>query len=66
MLEKFDDRQDRIEFQGTVLVNAQRTGKCAWCGHTTVWYDITIREFLCSENCTQQRFIEISDAKIGR
>ena len=64
-MDKFDDREDRIEFQGTILVNAQRTGKCSWCGHDTVWHDITLREYLCSETCTVNRFVEVSNAKIG-
>ena len=61
---KFDDLQDRIEYQGTALVNAQRTGKCSWCGQETVWYDMLLHEFLCSEECTVHRHIEVSEAKL--
>lgn len=63
-MSKFDDRKDRIEFQGTLLVNAQRSGKCSWCGTDTVWHDLLLREFLCSEECTQHRHIEVSERKL--
>jgi hypothetical protein len=65
-MNKFDDRKDRIEYQGTALVNAQRNGKCAWCGIDTVWYDMILREFLCSEDCVVKRHYEVSEAKLGR
>lgn len=65
-MSQFDDRQDRIEYQGTILLNAQRKGKCAWCGRDTVWHDLLLREYLCSEECAVHRHIEVSDAKIGR
>jgi hypothetical protein len=65
-MNKFDDRRDRIEFLGTVVVNAQRHGKCAWCGTDTLWHDLLLREYLCSEECTMSRHIEVSETKLGR
>ena len=61
---RFDDREDRIEFQGTVLVNAQQKGRCSWCGRSTVWHDIILREYLCSETCTVERHIEVADERL--
>lgn len=61
---KFDDRKDRIEYQGTALVNAQRKGKCAWCGADTLWHDIILREFLCSEECAVHRHLEVADKRL--
>lgn len=61
---KWDNKEDRIEFQGTALVNAQRQGKCSWCGHITIWYDIILREFLCSSECTMRRHIEVSELRL--
>lgn len=56
---KFNDLENRIEFQGTRLVNANKTGHCAWCGDLTLWYDMELKQFLCSEECTVARWGEV-------
>lgn len=63
---KFDDREDRIEYSGTRLVNAQRKGKCAWCGKDTVWHDMNLRVFLCSEECTEHMWEKYVDDRISK
>ena len=63
---KFDDRKDRVDFQGTELLNAQKKGKCSWCGVDTVWHDLILREFLCSEECAVSRHLEVADERLKR
>ena len=53
--------KDRIEFDGAALINAQREGRCGWCGIETVWYDMMLREYSCSEECTHGRYLELSE-----
>lgn len=60
----FDSYRDQIEYAGTRLVNANRTGKCAWCGSDTVWFDMNARVFLCSEQCEDNWWGQYMDMKL--
>jgi len=65
-MNKFDDGQDRIEFLGTELVNAQKAGACWHCGASTVWMDIHFMAYLCSEECVIAKWGEYFEGKIRK
>jgi hypothetical protein len=53
---KFNPLADRIEFNGSTLVNSMRPGHCAQCDEATFWYDLILRKFLCGEECAEREW----------
>jgi hypothetical protein len=54
---------DRIEYKGVQLVNAVQQGRCARCDSVTLWYDQLTMQFLCSEECVEQAYLEMFERK---
>jgi len=68
---KFDDKfpeakhLDQFSFEGSEVIKGDTEGKCWNCGEMTLWADISFMAYLCSEECSKQKWNEYFKACRG-